>query len=146
LVVSVGSGREPQQRTDDPTRRTILAQVARTSNTAAARLEQDMICRTVGRCLWGHELDRRQGDLIPRYQASGKPIPLTQDLGRAFLYARYDLELTRTELEKLGVIGVDPDEFSSNKSETLDAMGRIGHELAAQVAPEHFGPFLDSDT
>ena len=72
-----------------------------------ALFDQDINCRTVGRCVYGPPLDREVGDLVPR-DGQGAPIPLSTDLGRAFLYARYNAELTRSGLAALGLPELDP--------------------------------------
>ncbi|HEY8650786.1 MAG TPA: hypothetical protein VIL70_07720, partial [Chthoniobacterales bacterium] len=58
--------------------------------------DQDINCRTVGRCIFGPPLDREVGNLVP-------DVPIEEDLGRDFLYARYDAELTREGLDDLGL-------------------------------------------
>ena len=68
--------------------------------------DQDINCRTVGRCVFGRSLDREIQDLIPRDDHGGE-IPLEQDLGRSFLYARYDVTLSDEELEEIGVENVN---------------------------------------
>ena len=61
-----------------------------------AQVDQDINCRVVGRCVHGAPIDRELGDLIPRRVEGDekKEVPLSEDLGRAFLYARYNAELS----------------------------------------------------
>ena len=82
------------------------------------------------------------GDLIPRY-GNGKRIPLDQDQGRNFLYLRYNAELTREGLDKLGLNDVDPKEVSKlDSTDGMPDLKRIGDELAKQIRLEDFGSFV----
>ncbi|HEX8422577.1 MAG TPA: patatin-like phospholipase family protein [Pyrinomonadaceae bacterium] len=145
LVVSVGTGASPQLDADvySPGRNAI-------SNLAGlpgalmygASVDQDINCRTVGRCTYGAEIDRELGDLIPRDEAGNK-IPLSEDLGRAFLYARYNVELSSKCLNDLGLGGIDPSKVGKLDSvDHMDDLSRIGRRLAQEVKVEDFGPFV----
>ena len=105
-------------------------------------MDQDLNCRTIGRCVYGAPIDREVGDLIPR-DTNGKAIPLSQDLGRAFLYARYNAELSFDGLRKMGLDGIDPRKVSKLDSvDALEDLARVGQKLAEVVKLEHFGPFV----
>ena len=107
-----------------------------------ASVEQDVNCRTIGRCVHGAALDREIGDLIPRGK-DGERIPLSQDLGRAFLYARYNAELTVDGLRNMGLGEIDPKKVGRLDSiDALDDLSRVGKKLAEEVTLEHFGPFV----
>jgi hypothetical protein len=107
-----------------------------------ALIDQDINCRTIGRCVHGVRIDRELGDLIPRDEQE-QVIPLTQDLGRAFLYARYNADLSRTGLDALGFSDIDPTRVQKLDSvEFADDLRRVGRKLADEVKIEHFGPFL----
>jgi hypothetical protein len=107
-----------------------------------ASVEQDINCRTIGRCVHGAPIDREIGDLIPR-EEDGKSIPLTQDLGRAFLYARYNAELSFDGLRKMGLGDIDPKKVGQLDSiDALKDLSRVGKKLAEEVKLEHFGPFV----
>src|SRR5262245_9162780 len=114
LVVSVGTGSAPKlgATVDDPDTN-VLANLLNTLGAVMnqAQVDQDMNCRSVGRCTYGLELDREFGDGVPR-DTAGNKIPLTEDLGRAFLYARYDAALTRKGLDDLGLNNIDPDQVA----------------------------------
>jgi len=106
-----------------------------------AQVDQDVNCRTVGRCNHGPLLDLEIGDLIPR-DPNNQPTPLEQDLGRDFLYLRYEAELTRAGLDKLGLTDVDPDEVSKlDSTDGMDDLLRIGEKLSEQIRLEDFGSF-----
>lgn len=81
------------------------------------QIEQDINCRTIGLCSYGAHIDRELQDLTCRdrsFDCSGKDwekaehVLLSKDLGRAFLYARYDADLSAAGLERLGVAKWNP--------------------------------------
>lgn len=116
LVLSAGTGSAPRlgPTANNPSRN--LFEVA--SGIAGELMngmayDQDINCRSVGRCVFGAPLDREVGDLIPT-------APLERDLGRAFLYGRYDPELTREGLDDLGLTAIDPASVA-----TLDSVAAI---------------------
>jgi hypothetical protein len=81
---------------------------------------------------------------VPR--ADGEPVPLSQDLGRAFLYARYDATLTKKGLDAIDCADINPDDVSLLDSVAhMAALERVGGGVAArQVDISAFGPFLDA--
>lgn len=146
MIVSVGTGSAPTVGGDvlSPGRNAL-------SNLAGlpgalmygAQVDQDVNCRTVGRCVHGAPIDRELGDMTPRGPA-GEPVSLEEDLGRAFLYARYDADLSAAGLGALGLGHVEPATV-----QTLDAVGsipemrEIGRAVARGVDLERqFAPFL----
>lgn len=145
LIVSLGTGSAPVlgKQADDP-ESNLAAAAANTLSSvmAQAQVDQDMNCRTIGRCVHGHVLDGEVGDLIPRFP-DGERIPLDQDQGRKFLYLRYDAELTREGLDNLGLTDVDPKEVSKlDSTDGMPDLKRIGKELAKQIRMEDFGAFV----
>jgi hypothetical protein len=98
-----------------------------------ASVDQDVNCRVIGRCVHGTLIDREIGDMIPRNQENER-IPLTQDLGRHFLYARYSADLSPTGLEALGLSGIDA--MAVQKLDAVDHADdllRVGQAAAKQV-------------
>jgi hypothetical protein len=86
--------------------------------------DQDINCRTVGRCIFGPPLDREVGDLVP-------DVPIGEDLGRDFLYARYDVELTREGLDDLDLAKVDTARVTKLDSvKAIDDLLLIGQRYA----------------
>jgi hypothetical protein len=70
---------------------------------------------------------------------------LDRPLGRAFLYARYNAELTRPGLAAPGLPDIDPDVVSALDSTAhIEDLVSIGERVAAQVELEHFGSLLTS--
>ena len=115
------------------------------------QVDQDINCRTIGRCTYGEPIDREILDLTCRdaeehcssedwFLADHKS--LDEDLGRAFLYARYNADLSAEGLDKLGLSSLDPE-----KVQKLDAVDQIenllaiGKAAAKQIELKHFGSF-----
>ncbi|MEM8815472.1 MAG: patatin-like phospholipase family protein [Pseudomonadota bacterium] len=144
LIVSLGTGTAPvlADSADDPETNLAAAAVNTLSAVMAqAQVDQDMNCRTVGRCNFGGVLDMEVADLIPR-DAGGKRIPLDRDLGRRFLYLRYDAEFTREGLDRIGLHDIDPEKVG--KLDSIDGMPdleRIGEKVGAMIDLEDFGEF-----
>jgi hypothetical protein len=150
LCVSIGTGHWPAAGTtsEDPE----MNMLSNALNTLSALMnqaafDQDVSCRTIGRCSYGHSVDGEIGDLVPRRDATNPKsdlVSLDEDLGRAFLYARYDVELTDKALAKLGF-----DDIKASDVATLDSVDamkdleRIGDKLAKEIKLEHFGSFVD---
>jgi uncharacterized protein len=117
-------------------------------------VDQDVNCRMTGRCTHGDPIDHELADMVPRqghdegpFQARlARPmVPLSTDLGRAFLYARYNVDLTEQGLARLGFPDVDAATVQRLDCATPDHIAllmRIGRAASAQVRPEHFGTFL----
>jgi hypothetical protein len=101
----------------------------------AAQVDQDINCRTVGRCVYGAKIDRELGDLVVPDDAP--------DLGRAFRYARYDADLSAKGLKDLGVKGAIPEKVQQlDAVDQLETMVTIGEAVAGRVERKHFGTFL----
>jgi uncharacterized protein len=145
MVVSVGTGSAPGsgQSADNPELNAVAAAVQTLSalmNQAA--FDQDLSCRTIGRCVAGAPLDREVGDLIPR-TSTGEHVTLSEDLGRSFLYARYDATLTREGLQSIDCGDIDPGDVSLLDSVAhMDALWRVGCGAGAQVDVGAFGPLV----
>jgi hypothetical protein len=116
------------------------------------QIDQDVNCRFVGRCSYGDFIDRELRDLtcrdidlpctIDAWNAAPHK-PLTTDLGRAFLYVRYNADLSQ---EGLNCVGLN--DLVAEKVQQMDAVDqipnfiRIGKENAErQVKLEHLGWF-----
>lgn len=146
LLISVGTGittAKPQQ-IDKP-------QIGFVQNVEAtiealmhqANLDQDINCRTIGRCMHGHELDWEIGDLILR-DKDGTKIGTDIDTGRDFLYLRYNIVLNNRHLEKIGLPGLDIKnikKLDSVSRKSMQQLTEIGDALANQVNLNDFGSF-----
>ena len=141
MLVSVGTGAAAVLGADasDPSQN-LISNVAGIPGALmnGAQIDQDINCRTVGRCVYGAPIDRELGDMIPR--RGDDPIPLEEDLGRAFLYARYNVDLSRKGLDSLDLPDVDPAKVSRLDSvEFLADLGRVGRAAAREVRMADFG-------
>ncbi len=106
----------------------------------------------MGRCTYGTALDREILDLVPRQEDAGMtveeqynapPMPLSKDLGRSFLYARYNADLSRQGLADLGFRNLDPTSIQKMDAvENMPALIEIGEAATKFVNAAHFGPFL----
>ncbi|MEM7188552.1 MAG: patatin-like phospholipase family protein [Pseudomonadota bacterium] len=80
---------------------------------AGANIEQDINCRSVGRCVFGEQIDRELGDLKPRTgdPRTGDEVPLENDCRRDFLYARYNPDISRSGLDDIELWDVEEEEI-----------------------------------
>lgn len=154
-IVSVGTG-----AARSPTLKSSFDVVSNLTNLPGAlmegiQLDQDINCRTVGRCTYGDVIDREIRDLTCR--AIDEPCeedawmaaphtPLSTDLGRAFLYTRYNADLSQDALNALRLTDIE-----SSKVQKMDAVDqipnltRIGKASAEQqVKLSHLGAFVSA--
>jgi uncharacterized protein len=155
LLISVGTGAaESLGATAASPNKNIVATVAGLPGELmyGIQVDQDINCRTVGRCTHGAFLDREILDLVPRevvaggsveQQLAAPEIPLSTDLGRRFLYARYNADLSRRGLDSLGFPKVDPATIQKMDAvENIETLLEIGRVAGKSVRPEHFGSFI----
>src|SRR5580692_10244311 len=155
LLVSVGTGAaESLGVTAAAPNKNIVSTVAGLPGSLmySMLVDQDISCRTVGRCTFGTTLDHELMDLVPRnitpemtlQQGYAAPkIPLTRDLGRSFLYARYNADLSPAGLTNLGFSKVDAASIQKmDCPSNIPALLEIGQAAASEVQLEHFGSFL----
>jgi predicted acylesterase/phospholipase RssA len=142
LVVSVGTGSAPKAHSDMSGKNAIANLVSFPGALMyGAQIDQDINCRTVGRCVHGAPIDEELGDLIPRRGEGDerRAVPLSEDLGRAFLYARYNAELSGEWLAARGLGKINPADVSKLDSvEYVPDLVRVGKALAREVKLEHF--------
>jgi hypothetical protein len=155
LIVSVGTGAaESLGATAASPNKNIVSTVAGLPGELmyGIQVDQDVSCRSVGRCTFGAHLDREIMDLVPRQSSEGMTVeehyatpavPLSTNLGRHFLYVRYNADLSGAGLKNLGFPQVDPPSIQK-----MDAVGNIpvlleiGRAAAQHVDTAHFGPLL----
>lgn len=138
LVVSVGTGLIPIA--DDGLTAANMHILYSASNVPsalmnAAQFEQDLLCRAFGKCLCGDPLDRELNDMI------GVTGLVSE---KRFTYVRYNAELTRSGLEKLGCGHIDPGPISDLAAvaaipQLREVGGAVGQK---QVKEAHFEGFL----
>ena len=124
----------------------------RASSSIGSLVDQDVNCRVVGRCTYGDEIDREMYDMVerdcgyetPREQfLKAPPIPLESNLGRAFLYARYNADLSRAGLDALGFNQLDSEKIQEmDNVKNINSLLAIGRAVGQKVRLEHFGAFV----
>jgi hypothetical protein len=155
LLISVGTGAaESLGATAASPNRNLVSNVAGLPGELmyGIQVDQDVNCRIVGRCVYGAHLDREILDLVPRQTMPGMTMeeeykasetPLSKDLGRQFLYARYNADLSRDGLNRLGFPKIDPVHIQKlDAVENINALLEIGQAVGKNVMPEHFGSFI----
>ena len=155
LIVSVGTGAaESLGATAASPNKNIVSTVAGLPGELmyGIQVDQDISCRTVGRCTFGAHLDREIMDLVPRqlregitledqYAAPG--VPLSRNLGCHFLYVRYNADLSGEGLKNMGFSHVDAASIRKMDAvENIPVLTEIGRAAAQRVEPEQFGFFL----
>ena len=101
----------------------------------AALNEQDLLCRVFGRCLAGDMLDREVGDLMT---AKGPVGP-----SKLFTYVRYNAELSKEDLAKLELPGIEPEHVQQlDSTDYIKELQQVGQAVAKQVKLEHFSQFV----
>jgi predicted acylesterase/phospholipase RssA len=157
LLVSVGTGAAATagDTASDPEHNMLTTGLGVPSALMYGSLvDQDVNCRTVGRCTYGDVIDRELLDMVPRQgpdegklpERLARPrVPLTQDLGRSFLYARYNVDLSDDGLVTLGcgsVNAADARKMDKADQAHIQLLFDIGAKAAQQVnVKEHFGAF-----
>lgn len=142
LIVSVGTGTSPNAQDGlEPDEMNLLFN-ARTIPSAlmfAALNEQDLLCRVFGDCLAGDPIDRELSDLV----GSAGPLQLGKKL---FTYLRYNAELTREGLDRLGCPDIEP--RAVQKLDSIDGipdLQRVGRRVAeTKLREQHFDGFPPS--
>ena len=145
LLVSVGTGAAPRLDADVYSRDNVLENAANLPSALmyGAQVDQDINCRMIGRCVYGDVIDRELGDLIPKDE-NGSAVPLSQDTGRAFVYARYNADLSAPWLSKMGFGDIDPTNVGKLDSvDYMDDLRRVGRRVGEEVKLEHFGAFVE---
>ena len=136
LLVSVGTG--AAAGVTDAIERNLLDNMQNLTSELmyGIQIDQDVNCRTFGRCVYGSEIDREMGNLV---------LPAeTPDQGRFFRYVRYNADLSQKGLNDLGLADIE-----AAAVQKMDAVGqienlaRIGQAVAKnEVSIGHFGTFV----
>ncbi len=151
LLISIGTG-----MADDPSFQTNVNIVSNLTGLPSTlmrgiQIEQDINCRMAGRCTYGDSIDRELRDLTCRNAGvecsddewrEAAHIPLDQDLGRSFLYARYNADLSSEGLAALGCGDMDPEKVQKlDAIDQTDNLLKIGLNAGKKIKLEHFGLF-----
>jgi len=99
--------------------------------------QQDMLCRSFGKCIVGNKLDSEIGDLV---QEGG----LGAVDKKLFTYIRYNPSLDRDGLDALGLEHIEPKMVSNlDDVHNVQIMREVGQAMAKhRVRGEHFEGFL----
>lgn len=109
----------------------------------AMQVDQDINCRTVGRCAYGAPIDRELNDMIPMDE-EGNILQLSQNTKRHFLYMRYNADISQQGLDDLGLQHIESDHVREMDSvKYINELETVGKAVAKQqVSIEHFGSFV----
>lgn len=93
--------------------------------------ENDIACRTIGRCVHGSSIDNEVRDMVP-----------SAPTNRSFTYARYDADLSPAGLEALGV-ATSRECLAMDNVQAINTFCDIGNMAAGQVhVANHFRGFI----
>lgn len=155
LLISVGTGAAPGAT--QVTSRNIVGNMQSLPSELmyGIQVDQDVNCRTFGRCVHGASIDNELGDLV----LSEEQEQTAKSYGRFFRYARYNADLSEKGLKKLDaaldrdknlsavprVGGIPPAEVQKMDAvEQMDNLRKIGVAVAKTEVnvKKHFGSFL----
>lgn len=130
LVLSVGTGSSTSEGAYRNLGNTLIE--LPTNLMYAIQVDQDINCRTFGRCVYGSPIDRELGDMIP-----------TDDTTRDFTYIRYDADLSEQGLKSLGLGNLDAEKVRKMDSvKHIKELQLVGSKTAIQqVDLKHLGTF-----
>jgi patatin-like phospholipase/acyl hydrolase len=141
LIVSIGTGTSPDANADlSPNEMNLLYNASSLPSALmfAALNEQDLLCRAFGDCLCGDELDREIGDLVDKEGTMKRPVT-----SKLFTYVRYNAELSREGLDKLGLNGINPEDVQKLDSvANINELQKVGQAVAKKATKEHFSKFV----
>jgi uncharacterized protein len=127
LLVSVGTGLTPKVQANLKAGDMNLLYQAQSLPLAlmfAAQNEQDLLCRSFGKCLAGNPIDREVGDLI---ETTGTTKP------KLFTYVRYDTELSTEGLKDLKLEHIDPVHLQVMDSvQHMKELQEVGRAISTQ--------------
>jgi uncharacterized protein len=142
LIVSVGTGSAPSPGAYN----NLLDTLKELPNNLmyAMQVDQDINCRTVGRCIFGAHIDREIGNLTP-LDEKGNVLELNSDASRHFSYMRYNADLSENGLRELGLAHIDSDDVRQMDSvkymPQLREVGKAVGEKQVNVKT-HFQNFI----
>ena len=101
----------------------------------SAVVQNDYLCRVLGECRYGPELDSELGDLVGGAGLLSEPL---------FSYLRYDAETHPGQPRASSASATCPPSTwtGSTESSFIDEMREFGRALAARVDPAHFAGFV----
>jgi uncharacterized protein len=145
LLVSIGTGTDPNANANlAPGQMNLIYNAASIPSALmfAASNEQDFLCRVFGKCLAGDPLDREVHNMIDdRDLEKGFP-GCKGPCDKLFTYLRYNAELSKTGLDRLGVGHLSPEHVQQMDSvDHIDEMQQVGQAVGEKVKMEDFAGF-----
>lgn len=112
----------------------------------AMQVDQDINCRTVGRCIYGAKIDRELDEMIPM-KADGTIESLDNDAGKHFSYIRYNADLSQEALNEMGLKHIKSEQVrkmdSTKYIAKLREVGRVTGQNQVNIK-NHFKFFLNT--
>jgi len=139
LIVSVGTGQVALKQPFLKLWKMHLlhhAQKVPTHLINSIEFQQDMLCRSFGKCIVGNELDGEIGDLV-----EDRGLGAVDE--KLFTYIRYNPSLDRDGLDALGLQHIEPEKVSNlDDVQNVQIMREVGQAMAKhRVRGEHFEGF-----
>ena len=110
-------------------------------------VEVDICCRQIGRCVHGAEIDLELTGMMGYFddELGAMEQSAAKAQRKAFLYARYDPDISRQGLAALGLEDIDSDGLAIDSVTMIDEMFRIGEAVAREQVdfPGPFSAFLE---
>ncbi len=139
LIISLGTGTCPESNKDLAPSDMNLIYNAKSLPSAlmnAALHEQDILCRSFGKCLYGDEIDREIKNLTD--QTENFPVQ-----SKLFTYARFNVELSRKGLADLELKTINPEDVQMLDSvDHIEELQKVGQAIAEKVELQYFEGFL----
>jgi hypothetical protein len=145
LVVSVGTGNAPAARPDLRPEELWLLDHAKSVPLAlmnSATAGWDMVCRIVGECRFGGQVDREFGTMM---QAPGMPADQGNWSGaKQFAYVRYDPLTNREGLDALGLSQIPEQDLAAmDDVRKIPQLREVGSAFAKRyVLLDHLSGFI----
>ncbi|MEA5405602.1 patatin-like phospholipase family protein [Arcicella sp. DC2W] len=142
LIVSVGTGSAPSVGVYNNLLDTLKE--LPTNLMYAMQVDQDINCRTVGRCIYGAHIDSELSDMIP-LDSNGQPLSMDTDANKHFLYVRYNADLSVRGLKEIGLSHIDSDEVREMDSvKYIQQLRTVGKAVGTNQVKvkEHFKYFI----
>jgi uncharacterized protein len=142
LIVSVGTGSAPTEGVYSNIIDTLTE--LPTNLMYAMQVDQDINCRTVGRCVFGAPIDRELNDMIP-LDSAGNPLSMDTDANKHFLYVRYNADLSEKGLQDISLSHIDSDDVRKMDSvKFIPQLREVGSTVGKKQVKvkDHFGSFI----
>lgn len=142
LIVSLGTGSAPSPGAYS----NLLDTLKELPNNLmyTMQVDQDINCRTVGRCIYGAPIDQELGDMVP-LDKDGKILSLDSDANRHFSYVRYNANLSEEGLEEMDLTHIDSENVRKMDSvQFMPQLREVGQRVGQMQVKvkEHFQSFI----